>query len=394
MKNLKLLINKNELLLYFVFFFCFEPKLFVKYNFLNYLFILGVVISFFIVLLKEHINGKKFSKMFMIVVLYRLSFAIQTFVSMGDITMWGYFSVVVMTLCLAFDYFLPQIGGLRFITVLTDILLYLAIVNLVLIYLYPNGIIDGIYYIGIRTRATDVLFPLIAFSLIRDYIKGSKLSGKSVIAIVTSLLTIIKLWIATAIIGLCVISIILVLQNTKFIRKVLDIRMLLYFSLLLNFLVVYGNITELFGWFIQGFLHKSVTLSSRTMIWEGAKKIINKSPLFGYGMSENGNFVWFGFSSSEMGYWQAHNMWLQLLHDGGLITTLIFCKLITASQCRMAKYKETFTFGIVTSTMLTFFIMMITEIYSYTPYFFLLIFLCYYIDYFVSTDDRRRVLYE
>lgn len=377
-------INKDSLLIYFIFFFCFEPKLFVKYNIINYIFIVGAVVSFLLILIKTfgNTNSKKISKMTVMVIVYRLSFAVQTFtVENGDITMWGYLSIVLVSLCLTFDYYAKR-RPYFLLSNLTDVLLYLVIVNLMIVFIYPKGIIDEIYFIGIRTRTTDVLFPLIAFSLICDYLKGITISVRTIIALTVSFATIVKLWIATAIVGGIIICAFLLFQNSKIINKFTNLYVIVLVGLVVNYLVVYVDIAKQFAWFIQGVLHKSITLSARTMIWEKAKVIINQSLLFGYGMTDNGNFVWHGYSANEMGYWQAHNMWLQMLHDGGLITTSLFVYLICMCGKKLKKYNNLFSVKVLLSVIMTFFIMMISEIYSYTPYFFLLIFACYYIEYF------------
>lgn len=387
-------LSKDSLLIYFIFFICFEPKLFVKYKIINFIFILGAVISFCFILLKQFGHKKtSFSKMFVMIVFYRLSFAIQTFtVDNGDIAMWGYFSIVLMTLCLTFDYYAPRKPYIL-LSNLTNVLLYLLIMQLILVFVFPNGIVDNIYFIGIRTRTTDVLFPLIAFSLICDYIQGVNISFRTILALIVSFVIIVKLWIATAVVGLLIMSVFLIFQKSKLIRKVSNLNVIVALGLLVNYLVVYVNIIEVFGWFIQRVLHKSITLSARTIIWEKAKKIVNKSIIsiiFGYGMTDNGDFVWHGYSLREMGYWQAHNMWLQMMHDGGLVTTSLFIHTICMCQKKLKKYRESFSSNILLSVIMTFFVMMISEIYSYTPYFFLLIFTCYNITYFESAKTRGR----
>lgn len=85
-------INKDNLIMFFILFFCFEPKLAVKNSYFNIIYILGAILSFIVIFLK-YIKKYKASLFFYGLVLFRLSFFLQTLINHGDLLMWGYMSL-------------------------------------------------------------------------------------------------------------------------------------------------------------------------------------------------------------------------------------------------------------------------------------------------------------
>ena len=75
----------NSLLLYSGLIFLFEPNIFVKYNILNMFYIGGIVLVFIIILLAYIKKGEKISKLFLILLIYRLSILLPTIIYGGDI---------------------------------------------------------------------------------------------------------------------------------------------------------------------------------------------------------------------------------------------------------------------------------------------------------------------
>ncbi len=368
----------NNFLLYFILIFCFEPKLFVKYKFLNWTYIVGLLFAFCLICFIYLKEKTPIPMMFYWVVLFRVSFMLQTFLAKGDVTMWGYFTIVLFTLCLTSSYYIKKDCNF-FLNALINVLTVILTINLIITFIYPNGIIDELYFIGIRTRCTDLIFPLIVITFVRDNLNKVKASPKSLYCLIISIATVYRLHIATAIVGLgCFVIFLGVFYFIlKSLRGIKLMPILLVGALLLSGLVVSGILIKSFSWLIQNVLHKSATISGRTEIWELAIEKIKEKPIFGHGMYNNGNFVYWGYTGGEKSLWQAHNQWLQLLFDGGIVTTVIFIALIIVSGNRLEKIKNKTVKTLFLAGFGAFFVMMISEIYSYTQYFYLLIFIAY-----------------
>ncbi len=372
-KGIAKLNLEKRILLYLILIFAFEPKLFVKIDFLNYIYIGGIVLSFIITLIKYFSKFNKPSKLLIILVIYRLSFFIQTLTSHGDITMWGYMSIVLVTLCMAIEIYAKYDFNFL-LSSLINILTAITVINLLIVFVYPNGLIGDIYFIGIRTRFTEVILVNMVLSLTYDKIHNVKISKKSLFIIAVSIVTILKCWIATALLGMVLVFLLVLLFLKDRHIKLLNIYFAIIICLVLNVLIVHLRILDSLDWFFTGIFGKTTSLSGRTEIWDNAFGIIFSKPIFGHGMAVDGNFIpWVWGGIGEVKLWQAHNQWLQLLYDGGIVCVISFIAIafISYSQIKCNKQAVAKSKFLIIG-IIVFYFMMIVEIYSYTPYFFVL----------------------
>lgn len=349
-----------------------EPKLMVKYTMANFLFVAAAVMVFCYMLMNYMLAHKMPSKMFLAVVVWRMSFAIQTVVNHGDITMWGYFSIITVTLCMIFDYYMP-IDPVGVVRGLTQVLTAYLVVNLLTVILWPNGIIDGMYFIGIRTRFTELVVAAMVFSVVLDQQLGKKISLRTVFVLSVSIASILIEWVAAAIIGIAIgIVTYFLLRRSQAFARVLTLARALIVSLAVNIGVVIFNVQQYFSWVFVDLLGKDVNLTYRTELWALALVQIVKRPIFGYGECIDGTFIQW-WRSTQL--WQSHNQWLQLMYDGGIICVLCFIAIIVLCSYELRRAKDSRVAKPVLAGMIAFLIMMIVEFYSYTPYLFLILFL-------------------
>lgn len=362
-------------LAYFVCLFicCFEPKLFVKYSLINLIYIAGAVGVFAVILLRYIGSNSKLSPMFWAVVIFRLSNVIQTLIYGGDILTWGYMTMVVLSICMIFDFFMPRCP-LKVLQALTYILMIYVLINFVITLLFPDGLVQGIYFVGIRTRFTEVVFTLMVLTLIVDWMQNKKLSVRSIICIIVGISNLFVSWVATALTGLIIVAVVFILfYSGRDLSKKMTIAFWTIVSLAITLFIVVLRVQNYFSWLIVDILHKNLTFTGRTYIWDGALDLIMNHPFVGVGLGDDGNHIYIGGI-----YWQAHNQWLQLLCDGGLLSLLTFLVIlmIASRECRVNF--SSVPYVIVISFFAGFSVMMMSEIYTYMSYFFVLIFLAYH----------------
>lgn len=368
--------------------FCFEPKLFVSHQPLNLLFIAGAIAVFLCLLVAYIKQSVPISKMMAATVIYRLSFGVQTILANGDVLMWGYMSLVLINLCGLFDYYAPTrskqlLGSIRVV-----LCVYLAI-NVIIVAIFPAGIIERMYFIGIRTRVTDLIFPLLAITFVLDYMNGKRISLQTLACIFVSAANIILLWVGTAIVGLCIAAIVILLISRS--KRLVDsstLKTIAVASVVLTVLVVIFHIQDLFGWFITGVLGKDLTLTYRTNIWNEALEVIIESPFIGHGMAIDGTFVEWGTTIIETR--QAHNQWLQLAYDGGLLTVGAFVSLFFVAADQMDGLGDYFPTKVLIAVIASFSVMFTTEIYSYTPYFFIVLYMSFHAKTLLKEGTRNE----
>jgi O-antigen ligase len=118
----------------------------------------------------------------------------------------------------------------------------------------------------------------------------------------------------------------------------------------------YGN--EIFQYIVVQLLGKNLEFSGRIYIWAEAIKVWLKNPIVGIGVGGGGNGVYF------MGHWHgAHNMYLQILVDGGILSLLFF--LLPIIYCMFkVKRKDSEAIDVIIAGFFSVGLGMIFEIYS------------------------------
>lgn len=359
----------------------FEPTIFVKHPLLNIIYACYLCVVLVFMLMYYLIKKIRIPFLFFLMLIYRFYLLIPTIFSSGDYLKWGYLSLVMFSLILIMNISL-KVNYKNFIESIVYLFSFLLTVNLLLFIIYPDGLYldTQLHFLGIRTRFTDISFPCIIFSvfLLREskYIMSKLIN---IYAILISMLNILLPKISTAIIGIALFSLLLFLFNFKEIKYFLTSKKLFLFSIIITFLVVFLRIGDLFSDIIFVLFGKTASFSGRTEIWDNAYPIILEKWYIGYGIVNDGNFV--PWIDNDVRLWQAHNQLLQLLYDGGIFSSVLMLYIIYISSkkigfCKLKYGSHIFVFGLFCLL-----IMMITEIYSYYPGPYLIIFMCYFFNY-------------
>lgn len=385
-KKIKISIDVYAIRCFVFFLILIEPKLFVKFTLINLMYAAGACVCLFL-LIAEYVKKKrKITKALFLLVAMRLSFALQTLFNQGDFLMWGYFSIVLIALYIMFELWFEK-RPITFLRMLQNVLLLFTIINFGLMLVYPKGMIDGNFFLGIRTRLTDWLFPLVMLSMTLDSLCDRKISIKTLLAISITIATIIHQWIATALVGLAVMFIAYFLLMRVDKCNKINFNLITYGSLGISVAVVVFQIQHYFSWLIEGILGKQMNLTLRTSIWENAISKIAKSPVWGYGLPDDGLHVaWLAHRFSKTPLWQTHNHWLQILCDGGLI--LFFLTIAFMLNCgrNVRKIQDQKAEKVILACYSAFMLMAVAELYSYT----LGLYFILYIAAFLQRCIRRK----
>ena len=136
--------------------------------------------------------------------------------------------------------------------------------------------------------------------------------------------------------------------------------------ILFQFFVVFNGRglenNDLARYLVEDVLHKDLTFTHRTYLWDAALKIIPKSPIWGYGLVE-GEWYKAHMSSIAVG---PHNFILAVLLNGGIIL-LIFYSIICGYSINSIRpyFKDTEAKDLICSTICVW-IMALMEMYPYT----------------------------
>lgn len=350
----------------------FEPKLFTQYSVTVgiYIFLNLLELLYFIAC---SLTGHKNLKYIHYPLIVWICFQMYLFLSMlvnknwGGILQWGYLSIMVCNLILLCEYtYRNQIIDL--LRTMTKYGICLLLINYLTLLVFKNGIIapeiyymkdNATYFLGIKTSFTTMMFPTIAAAgslyLMEHNRKNTRLL---VLAVVACILNIFAKMISTAIVGLIIISVMLI--TYKFTKKRLSTPILYCSALIAQIAVVFFNIQNSFSWFFKIYFHKDASLSSRTYIWEQAKKLIESNGImhliFGSGIAKQHTFVPYGG-----GHWQPHNQLLVWIYTGGLVgICIILFFFFMLTKWKTEKNAIYYFLGIISFSVL---FLSVTEIY-------------------------------
>ena len=196
----------------------------------------------------------------------------------------------------------------------------------------------SVFLIGGRNQLAIILaMAFSVFHLNKELeIEENKLSVKNklfyalfyILLLVTALLS----RSATTLIAILMIYVLYALKFVKQKNIVLNpfIIILGYIFVWLG-LIVY-RLQYLFEDLIVNRLHKDLTLSHRTILWDKALEMIKLKPYFGYGMSDSVNVFsvnhdYTGGNNAVLSTLSGHNQILQMLYYGGIVLVLVFVML-------------------------------------------------------------------
>lgn len=304
-------------------------------------------------------------------ILFRLSFLLPTVANGGDVLNWGYTTLGQVSLFAFVEWEMRQ-GGRRtldFLCLLRVLLAAYLVVNCMMVLTGVGGVervqsdgeITKWYLLGIRTRVTDCFFPALMISMVIDALRGERVGIMTIVIVAAGVIQIAILEVATALFGLALfVALYALMFFSPAARRVLNVRVIVLLSILITALVVGLRIQDHFADLLATYCNKSTTLTGRTDIWDSAFGIIAASPISGYGINDSfGAFVpWRG------GLWQAHNQWLQLLYDGGIVATALFALFVISCGKQLERLNKSFSVPIKI-TLLVFMLMMVSEIYTY-----------------------------
>ena len=252
----------------------------------------------------------------------------------------------------------------------------ISVINLILLLGMPQGFtFQLIAYDGLSTYesfsnfiSTDNTYApfLMCFLLLGEVCK-ERYSKKVYIGMwVISCLTVIRIWSGTCIIGFSIYVLLIVLRNLHInIEKIKIWKMVVEFVTIFV-LIYYFNIQNLFAPIIVGVLGKDLTLTRRIGLWSNAIEMIGEKWLFGWGNLNKGAII-----LRDYYYWYAHNLALDILLEGGIITLAAFVYLLFILAKSLRGFISNYIIRSCLRVIAVFMILNLTESYFNSIYFYI-----------------------
>lgn len=332
------------------------PHISIIYSLLN-------IISFVVIVL--NLKKVNIGNFFVFASIYYIALLIPTIINNSNIL-----GVIREMICnLTTILILNSLSKEQFKEKLNKLVLVLEILtflNLIIILISP----EGLYNIGYARKyflfdhvniAIRYLLPGCCLEMIRSYLESNKIDKRCAFYLSSVILTLILTTPVTGIIGfIAFILAFLLTKKVNLIRKIIQPFNSVLGAGTVSFLIIVVKIQIYFSSFIENVLHKDITFTGRTEIWQRTIDLISNNFLIGYGRLSIEDRINILNASSP------HNQFLVIMFEGGillLILTFIGMFYIT-KKLKKCRNKE--ISAILLSTIFSYSIMWITEPFSYT----------------------------
>lgn len=355
---------------------------------LNELYNNGFIISFIYIVLLTVTAGLRVSKITLAMIVFELIFLAITLINGQDLyTLIGDVTIIVV-ISMYFDYFLRE-SPRKFLNIFLLLLEILIYVNFYTILRYPGGMYVTRFYhnffLGYDNVHILYILPALCISLIYSYMVKGRITFRTISLFLVSIGTFTLRWTVTNLVMLFVI-ILFVFFQIGIIKNSKIFNVFNYFLFYIgSFLaIVIFRFQNIFRFLIVDVLHKDLTFTGRTIIWDRNIYYVSQRLFFGYGnMYEEIRL------SINDGFSHAHNQILENLFQGGLALNLSIVAIIFLASKKVMKNSNTRYSRIISAFVLAIFLSMLFEVFR-IYYFWIIFILGYHIERFIAYSNKDK----
>ena len=374
----------NGYILLFLLIPFFKPDIVTSFPKVNYIFTIWLMISFAIIV-AVYMKKFRISKLTMTYLAYNLVLLISTIKNNGSIT--KFLSDFLMNLGMIFliELYLKN-DKMKIMKVLSSIFYFLMVLNTISFIIVPEGLAvtqylkTPIYLLGIDNRFSFTYIPGLCVIAIYDFMKNNKITKLTIIYFMITFITFVYFWSAGALVAESMFFIhyifIYKLKYKHFTNKYFPIIIVSFLGL------VVFRVQNIFRFFIVDILHKDLTFSSRTILWDKAIKIINNNMWLGTGIQKS------EFSIKAISAFHAHSHFLNIMFQSGIIGVIIYIYLIFDAFKKLNEYRKNVIAQMVAFTLFVLFIMLTVDTFDITANLFLIICIGYNISCFNQKGEE------
>ena len=243
-----------------------------------------------------------------------------------------------------FNMFINTKNGLRHIlegTVLIFVIINIA--NLIFMIIFRNGIyqtytantVTKYFLFGGKNQMVAPIITGTFFVIEYSFYRYNKLSKKCILLCLINLLELVWGGSGTGLLMFGLIVVAVALKDRLKNKFKLKYGLGAVFAIAIG-LVVF-RVQNYFSFLIEAIMHKSLTLSDRTFIWDAALLLVKSKLFTGYGVGKSLSgevFIDLGYMSETI---FAHDIFLDYLVMGGLFALVVFILILLETQ---KEYKE------------------------------------------------------
>lgn len=266
--------------------------------------------------------------------------------------------------------------------------------NFLTLLLFPDGLYmtattANNWFLGYDNTHIAIFLPALCVAVLYGHFFHKRLRPFCLIAVIYVTTFITRP--STALVGLVLAGVLFLLPFVKKHPGLFNFRNFVIVAGVLFLLIVILRLQNWFSFILVDILHKDLTLSSRTMLWDITWRYIQEKWLFGWGcLSEELRHAQYNSSSIL----SAHNQILEYMFQGGVVQLVLYGGLLYTAGRPLMRYKDSPFAQTIAISLFAVLIMQLTEVYTQATVYALFI-LAYYagniIEQYDSLEEGRTV---
>ena len=358
--------NKTNSLIVFFIMFCILASNCCWFNISGIGHILqGLSILFSVCIMVYYFIKQKISKYIVYVLLYSGVALIATVLNNADFFIEyikEFYKIIVVSVF--FDLFLRKKENVnRILSVSLYVYFLLEIINLLSIILYPKGIdIGNIYkdnwFLGYKNVQIFYHLPCLVLAYINLQFDKKKYRFLFYANIIIITIVVFYTKSSNSMVAYFLLLTYLLINKIKKKKNIVNIKNSIIASLILWFYIVIVRVQDGIAWLVNRILHKSLTFTGRTFIWDKVIAAINKSYILGYGIQSEEQIA---RKLGNQAFTHAHNTILDITYKTGIIGLVSFGFLIYKVAHQLYLYKKNNIVQFISFVFFIIFVMMIFE---------------------------------
>ena len=363
------------------------------YNYPKVNYVFQIIVSIILmILLFIYIFNKKYSKFVIIYFIYIVCLGLSTLLNSNASLPVLYLTYYKITALILFLDMGIRYNVKNIIVSLNMVLILLILINFVTILAFPNGMFMGNYsmsnwFLGYKNSHMVFYLPAILVININAYLKGKMNYLFYYLFLVIILISTLKSLATTSIVVLIILYLYLIFE--KIISKVSFFNIynyfIVYIGLFLTIIVL--RVQNIFAWLVVNVLHKKMTFTGRTDIWDISLSFISTKKLLGYGIEQPYDIA---KKFGNIAFTHCHDTILDLLYKGGIISLISFFSLIIITIKKLYNKRHEVISKLFSVIFLCIFIIMLFEARQDAIGFYIVFILSYYIDNIINAKNIER----
>ena len=362
----------------------FKPDIIVSYPTLNYVFTIWQLVSFIYIFIM-YFQKPKISKFVLLFLIYYIIILISTIKNDGNISKW----IANFTLYLGMIMLIEEKiknNRMQILGIFSAIFYILTIGNTISFILFPQGLAQTeylqtpIHLLGIDNRFAFTYIPGLCIIGIYDLLKNKKIKKINIIYFIITFGTLLYYWSAGALLAesLFVVYYICIYK----INMTVSPKLYIFVAIISFILLVFFRIQNLFAFLIVDVLHKDLTLSDRTLIWDKVIGIIQQNKWLGIGIRKSDEMI------NLISAYHSHCDFLNIFLQSGCLGLGLYWFIIYKGFAKLNQYKDSKVTQLIAFSIFIILIMLLVDTFDITANLIILICLAYNIRYVL--EERKE----